>query len=108
MAYQNVKKMMKECDSPAAYNFELECDYEEYAALPPIERFLTYKAKAVDKKILKNIGKGKPDERTAADYYHEAAVFCVDICRKYPNLTDCDGWDGKCSLTVDLYETLWG
>lgn len=108
MAYQNIKKMMKECGNPAVYNFELECDYEEYAALPSIERFLTYKAKAVGEEILGNIGKGRPDERKAEGCYHESAVFCVDRCRKYPNLTDCDGWDGKCSLAVDLYETLWG
>lgn len=108
MAYQNVKKMMKECGSPAAYNFELECDYEEFAALSPIERFLTYKATAVGEKILKEIGKGKSDERIAEGCYHEAAAFCVDRCRKYPNLTDCDGCDGKCSLAIDLYDMLWG
>lgn len=99
---------MKECGNPAEYNFELECDYEEYAALPPIERFLTYKATAVGEKILENIRKGESDERTAAECYHEAAEFSVDRCCKYPDLADCDGWDGKCSLAVDLYETLWG
>ena len=108
MAYQNVKQLMSNCENPAAYDFTLECDYEDYKTLPPMERFLTYKSTAVGERILSDIKSGKPDERTAEGCYHEAAVFSVDNCRKYPDLTDWDGWDGKCRLAVDLYEQLWG
>ena len=108
MAYQNVKQLMSNCEDPAVYDFTLECDYEDYRALSPFERFLTYKSTAVGECILSDIERGESDERTAEGCYHEAADFCVDNCCKYPDLTDWDGWDGKCGLAVDLYERLWG
>ena len=108
MAYQNVKQFMSNCENPAAYDFTLECGYEDYMALPAFERFLIYKSTAVGECILSDIKSGEPDERMAEGCYHEAADFCVDNCRKYPDLTDWDGWDGKCGLAVDLYEQLWG
>lgn len=108
MAYQNVKQLMSNCEDPEAYDFTLECDHEDYKALSSFERFLIYKSTAVGERILYDIESGKPDERTAENCYHEAADFCVDNCRKYPDLTDWDGWDGKCELAVDLYKHLWG
>lgn len=108
MAYQNVKQFMSNCENPAVYDFTLECDHEDYMALSPLMRFLTYKSTAVGERILSDVKGGKPDERTAEGCYHEAADFCVDNCRKYPDLTDWDGWDGKCKLAVDIYEQLWG
>lgn len=108
MAYKNVKQLMSNCENPAAYDLTLECGYEDYKALPPFERFLIYRSKATGERILSNIKDGKRDERTAEGCYHEAADFCVDNYRKYPDLTDWDGWDGKCELAVDLYEQLWG
>ncbi len=108
MAYDNVMKLMNDCKTPAAYNFEHECAYEDYRVLPPFERFLTYKATALGQKMEESIKNGKADERTAEGCYHEAAKFSVESYQKYPDLADCDGWDGKCALAVSLYEQLWG
>ena len=36
MAYQNVKQLMSNCENPEAYDFTLECDYEDYKALSPL------------------------------------------------------------------------
>lgn len=109
MAYLNVKNLMNDCADPSAYNFEMECNYEDYKALPLFERYLVYKSTAVGDDILKIAEKNRErDERRAEGCYHEAANYCVDNYQKYPNLTDCDGWDGRCKLAVDLYEQLWG
>lgn len=54
MAYRNIKKLMQDCASPSTYNFELECDYEDYKALPLFERYLVYKSTALGDHILKS------------------------------------------------------
>lgn len=108
MAYKNVKQLMGNCEHPTTYDFTLECDHEDYKALSPLEQFLTYKSAGVGERILSDVIKGEPDERTAEGCYREAANFSVESYRKSPNLTDWDGWDGKCELAVDLYEQLWG
>ena len=46
MAYDNVENLLRECTNPEFYNFELECDYDEYKAMSPLERFLVYKSTA--------------------------------------------------------------
>ena len=102
MSYNNVEKLLRECKNPETYNFEFECDYEDYKAMNPLERFFVYKSAFVGKEISEAIRKGKDDE-----IYHKAALFSLDNYWRYPNLTDCDGWDGKCELAVDLYKTLW-
>ena len=107
MAYRNIKKLMQDCASPSTYNFELECDYEDYKALPLFERYLVYKSTALGDHILKEAEKSGLDERWAEGCYHEAANFCVDSYRKY-DLPDCDGWGGRCKLAIDLYQQLWG
>ena len=73
MAYQNVKQLMSNCENPAAHDFTLECDHENYMTLSPFERFLTYKSTAVGGRILSDIKSRKSDERTAEGCYHEAA-----------------------------------
>lgn len=102
MSYNNVERLLRECKNPETYNFEFECDYEDYKAMGPLERFLVYKSTFVGEEIAEAIRKGKDDEA-----YHKAALFSLDNYRRYPDLTDCDGWDGKCELAVDLYQTLW-
>ena len=72
MAYKNVKQFMRNCEHPAEYDFTLECDHEDYKALPLLEQFFTYKSVAVGQRILSDIESGRPDERTAEGCYHEA------------------------------------
>ena len=103
MAYNNVENLLKECTNPEIYNFEYECDYEEYKALSPLERFLLYKSTGEGQKISNSYVHEQEDVK----YYYRAALFSLDNYWRYPNLVDCDGWDGECSLAIDLYRTLW-
>ena len=103
MAYNNVEKLLRECTNPEDYNCELECDYEDYKALSPLERFLVYKSTGEGQEI----SDAYVQDHTDIKYYYRAALFSLDNYWRYPNLVDCDGWDGECSLAVDLYKTLW-
>ena len=103
MAYSNVEKLLRECTNPETYNFELECDYEDYRILSPFERFLVYKSTGEGQEISDKYAHEQEDVK----YYYRAALFSLDNYWRYSDLTDCDGWDGKCRLAVDLYKTLW-
>lgn len=102
--YRSVIKLLQECPSPVQYNFELECGYNDYASLPPIERFLTYKAKALGK-IMSKVRKDKLLKGIEVEkcYYPEAERFCAECDDKYPLIEDCDA----SGLAVSLYDTLW-
>ena len=103
MAYNNVEKLLRECTNPEIYNFEFECDYEDYKAMSPLERFLVYKSTGEGQEISDKF----VHEHKDVKYYYRSALFSLDNYWRYPNLVDCDGWDGECSLAVDLYRTLW-
>lgn len=103
MAYNNVEKLLRECTNPVNYNFEYECDYEDYKAMSPLERFLVYKSTYEGQEISNKYVHQHED----VQYYYRAALFSLDNYWRYPNLVDCDGWNGECSLAIDLYRTLW-
>ena len=103
MAYNNVVNLLKECTNPEIYNFEYECDYNDYKALSPMERYLIYKSTGEGYKISNSY----VHEHEDIQYYYRSALFSLDNYWRYSNLADCDGWDGECSLAVDLYKTLW-
>lgn len=103
MAYNNVEKLLRECTNPETYNFEFECDYGDYKALSPMERYLVYKSTGEGQKISDDFVYKHKDVK----YYYRSALFSLDNYWRYPKLVDCDGWDEECSLAVSLYKTLW-
>lgn len=103
MAHKNVLSLLTENNTPETYNFEFESDYDDYMSLSPLERFLVYKSTGEGQKISDNYIHKHKDVK----YYYRSALFSLDNYWRYPNLVDCDGWDGECSLAVDLYKTLW-
>ena len=96
MAYNNVEKLLRECTNPETYNFEFECDYGDYKALSPMERYLVYKSTGEGQKISDDFVYKHKDVK----YYYRSALFSLDNYWRYPKLVDCDGWDEECSLAV--------
>lgn len=93
MSYRTVKEFIKHCENPQKYNFECECDNEEYIRLAPIEKYFTYKASS------KNM---------RDSVYENGREFAIACCEKY-DIADCDG-SGEhkvCYLAREVYRALW-
>jgi hypothetical protein len=98
MSYKNVDDFLKKCTgtNPERYNFEGECDVEDFSKMKAIPRYLTYKA-------------------TDRDYvntkYENGKRFAEEIQghSEYMKLVDCDGWkdEENLQLIYDVYSTLW-
>lgn len=75
---------------PWEYNFEFECEDEEYKQLEPVERYFAYKI-------------------TPGNTVYEKVNDYIDKHRRYLKIYDADG-SGKCfySLVHDIYNKLWG
>lgn len=90
MSYSNVEKFLMNCEKPEDYNFEFEFDVKNYdEKMPILDRYFVYQAwrnKDLKDQILKE--KNINEEQ-------------------YNKQSDPDSSDGKCKLTVDVYETLW-
>lgn len=103
--YKEIKKLLdSKKQQPWAYSFELEAEgktewkkkaLDEYKDKPPIDRYIIYKAT------------GAKPAYPEKEAFPDAASFCWGAQRKYGNIADCDGSDGKCSLAIDLYMKLW-
>uniref|UniRef100_UPI00405710DC hypothetical protein n=1 Tax=Acetatifactor sp. TaxID=1872090 RepID=UPI00405710DC len=91
MSYTNVKDFIEKCKEPENYNFEFECDIEEYIGFPSFDRYFTYKANNRERR--KSI-------------YDAGRKFAISIQdnEKYKQLVDCDG----AVLAREIYSTLWG
>lgn len=94
MAYNNIEDFLK--GDPANYNFEFECDVQEYIQLPTFDRYLTYKA---------------TDPKGKNSAYDSGKQFATEIIQsgKYSELGDCDGSGekGNVNLIHDIYLKLW-
>lgn len=96
MSYNDVKSFLKKNKEPENYNFEFECDVDDYNKLPLLERYLIYKATS-------------PDCRNSV--YPIGKKFAIEkIDKKYQNLGDPDGCGkgGNKNLIYDVYSILWG
>ena len=105
MSYNDVKTFLKECKKPEKYNFEYECDIEEYIKLEPFDRYFTYKA---------------TDPARLKSDYPAGKAFAVKLQKEgspYNKLQDCDGTlkgsrkagdeTQACKLTREVYRKLW-
>ena len=94
MAYNTAEFFLK--GDPVNYNFEFECDVNEYIQKSALDRFLTYQASA------------KERMDTA---YDSGKQFVAKIIGsgKYSSLGDCDGSSekGNVNLIYDIYLKLW-
>ncbi len=77
-------------EKPWEYNFEFECEDEEYKKLEPVERYFAYKI-------------------TPGNTVYEKVNDYIDKHRRYLKIYDADG-SGKCFylLVHDIYNKLWG
>ncbi len=83
-------KFLANNPEPWKYNFEFECEDEEYKKLEPVERYFAYKI-------------------TPGNTVYEKVNDYIDKHRRYLKIYDADG-SGKCFylLVHDIYNKLWG
>jgi hypothetical protein len=101
MSCNYVKSLLNCYKEPENYNFEFECDIEEYIELSSIERYIIYRATSVD--MTRSV--------YAEEWKKVGKEFDTKIQKKeYDQLGDCDGasGEGNIKLIYDVYSKLWG
>ncbi len=94
MKVENIKNLLAQSE-PHKYNFEYECGIDDYANLPPVERWITYIA---------------ADAEPKKGYFPDATInFASEAKKNYSGLADCDGSGikGNNALIHAIYKTLF-
>lgn len=89
--HETVEKFLSEEKNPEKYNFEYEFPVKNYnEKLPTFDRYFIYQAYKAPPCLRKEILEEKK----------------IDL-EEYKTQGDPDGWNGKCRLTLEVYQKLW-